>query len=133
LFVCVGARTFEEPPTGLIPWFSKVEGNTYTTIAASPFPLQGKPTQAQDVAARRLFNHVWADPLSMSRATHGKAAIATCDADGGGVVDELVLRLDGPVELGGVMGEHEPSIEGLIPDARAKASRTDRVVLLRLE
>ena len=44
--------TFEESPTGLIPWFSKTEGNTYATIAASPFPLQGKPTQAQDVARR---------------------------------------------------------------------------------
>ena len=44
--------TFEEPPTGLIPWFSKTKGNTYATIAASPFPLQGKPTQAQDVARR---------------------------------------------------------------------------------
>jgi len=44
--------TFEEPPTGLIPWFSKTEGNTYATIIASPFPLQGKPTQAQDVARR---------------------------------------------------------------------------------
>ena len=42
--------TFEEPPTGLIPWFSKTKGNTYATIAASPFPLQEKPTQAQDVA-----------------------------------------------------------------------------------
>ena len=42
--------TFEEPSTGLIHWFSKTEGNTYATIAASPFPLQGKPTQAQDVA-----------------------------------------------------------------------------------
>ena len=45
-------RTFEEHPTGLIPWFSKTEGKTYATIAASPFPLQGKPTQAQDVARR---------------------------------------------------------------------------------
>ena len=44
--------TFEEPPTGLIPWFSKTEGNTYATIAASPFPLHRKPTQAQDVARR---------------------------------------------------------------------------------
>ena len=44
--------TFEEPPTGLIPWFSKTEGNTYATIAASPSPLRGKPTQAQDVARR---------------------------------------------------------------------------------
>jgi len=41
--------TFEDPPTGLIPWFSKTEVNTYATIAASHFPLQGKPTQAQDV------------------------------------------------------------------------------------
>ena len=41
--------TFEEPPTGLIPWFSKTEGNTYATIAASPSPLRGKPTQAEDV------------------------------------------------------------------------------------
>ena len=30
--------------------FSKTGGSTYATIAASPFPLQGKPTQAQDVA-----------------------------------------------------------------------------------
>ena len=44
--------TFEEPPTGLIPWFSKTEGNTYATIATSPFPLQGKPTQAQYIARR---------------------------------------------------------------------------------
>ena len=36
----------------MIPWFSKTEGNTYATIATSPFPLQGKPTQAQDVARR---------------------------------------------------------------------------------
>ena len=42
--------TWAWAPTGLIPWFSKTEGNTYATIAASPFPLQGKPTQAQDVA-----------------------------------------------------------------------------------
>ena len=53
LYLFVKVRgTFEEPPTGLIPWFSKTEGNTYATIAASPFPLQGKPTQAQDVARR---------------------------------------------------------------------------------
>ena len=43
---------FKEPPTGLIPWFSKTEGNTYATIDASPSPLQGKPTQDQDVASR---------------------------------------------------------------------------------
>ena len=42
----------EEPATGLIPSFSKTEGNTYATIAASPSPLRGKPTLAQDVARR---------------------------------------------------------------------------------
>ena len=36
----------------MIPWFSKTKGNTYATIAASPSPLRGKPTQAQDVARR---------------------------------------------------------------------------------
>ena len=36
----------------MIPWFSKTEGNTYATIVASPFPLQGKPTQAQKVVRR---------------------------------------------------------------------------------
>ena len=36
----------------MISWFSKTEGNTYATIVASPFPLQGKLTQAQDVARR---------------------------------------------------------------------------------
>ena len=54
-------ETFEEPPNGLIPSFSKTKGNTYATIVASPFPLQGKPMQAQDVAgaivARRLHNN----------------------------------------------------------------------------
>ena len=54
LFVCA---TCEEPPTGLIPWFSKTEANTYATIVASSFPLQGKPTQAQDVAICRCRHH----------------------------------------------------------------------------
>ena len=50
LLVCEGAYIGDllVPPTGLIPWFL-TEGNTYATIAASPFPLQGKPMQAQDV------------------------------------------------------------------------------------
>ena len=29
----------------------KTEGNTYATLAASPSPLRGKPTQAQDIAS----------------------------------------------------------------------------------
>ena len=51
-FVCLCrfVGLVEEPPTGLIPWFSKIERNTYATIAASPSPLRGKPMQAQYVA-----------------------------------------------------------------------------------
>ena len=37
--------TFEEPPTALIPWFSKTEGNTYATLLHHPFLFKGKPTQ----------------------------------------------------------------------------------------
>ena len=39
-------------PTGLIPWVSKTEGNTYATLLHHPFPFQGKPTHAQEVARR---------------------------------------------------------------------------------
>ena len=39
LFVQVRG-TFEEPPTGLIPWFSKTEGNTYATLLHHPFLFQ---------------------------------------------------------------------------------------------
>ena len=44
--------TFEEPPTGLIPWFSKLREILTLHFAASPSPLRGKPTQAQDIARR---------------------------------------------------------------------------------
>ena len=37
--------TLEEPPTGLIPWFSKTERNTYATLLHHPFLFKGKPTQ----------------------------------------------------------------------------------------
>ena len=33
------------PPTGLIPWFSKTEGNTYATLLHHPFLFKGKPMQ----------------------------------------------------------------------------------------
>ena len=33
------------PPTGLIPWFSKTEGNTYAALLHHPFLFKGKPTQ----------------------------------------------------------------------------------------
>ena len=44
--------TFEEPPTGLIPWFSKTEGNTCATLLHHPFLFKGKPMLAQEVARR---------------------------------------------------------------------------------
>ena len=33
------------PPTGLIPWFSKTEENTYATLLHHPFLFKGKATQ----------------------------------------------------------------------------------------
>ena len=44
--------TFEESPIGLIPWFSKLREILTLHFAASPSPLRGKPTLAQDVARR---------------------------------------------------------------------------------
>ena len=46
----------------------KTEGNTYATIAASPFPLQGKLMQAQDVA-RRISGAVAGEIYAKSRHT----------------------------------------------------------------
>ena len=37
--------TFEEPPTGLIPWFLETEGNTYATLLHHPLLFKGKPTK----------------------------------------------------------------------------------------
>ena len=42
------------PPTGLIPWFSKTEGNTYATLLHHPFLFKGKPTHAQEVALLKM-------------------------------------------------------------------------------
>ena len=59
--------------------------------------------------------------------------IGTGDANGRGVVGELVLWLHHPVVLGGVAGEHESFGEGLLPDARAEACRPDSAALLHLQ
>ena len=47
--------TFEEPPTGLIPWFSKTEGNTYATLLYHPFLFKGKPTQCSRGSKKDLW------------------------------------------------------------------------------
>ena len=51
------------PPTGLIPWFSKTKGNTYTTLLHHPFLFMGKPTQCSRGSKKdfwRRFRGVYA-------------------------------------------------------------------------
>ena len=56
LFVLVrGTRAW--PPTGLIPWFSKIEGNTYATLLHHPFLFKGKPTQCSIGSKKDLWRH----------------------------------------------------------------------------
>ena len=38
------------PPTGLIPWFSKTEGNTYATLLHHPLLFGENQRNAQEVA-----------------------------------------------------------------------------------
>ena len=40
-----------EPPTGLIPWFSKTKGNTYATLLHHPSLFKGNQHSAQELAA----------------------------------------------------------------------------------
>ena len=56
------------PHTGLIPWFSKTEGNTYATLLHHPFLFKGKPMQAQE-AARRISGAVAGESTHKSRHT----------------------------------------------------------------
>ena len=42
--LCRHKATWAWSPTGLIPWFSKTEGNTYATLLHHPFLFKGKPT-----------------------------------------------------------------------------------------
>ena len=46
-YLCAGAVyvVLLGSPTGLIPWFSKTEGNTYATLLHHPFLFKGEPTQ----------------------------------------------------------------------------------------
>ena len=45
------------PPTGLIPWFSKTEGNTYATLLHHPFLFKGKPTQCSIGSKKDFGRH----------------------------------------------------------------------------
>ena len=42
--------TRAQPPTGLIPWFSKTEGNTYATLLHHPFLFGEIQRNAQEVS-----------------------------------------------------------------------------------
>ena len=56
------------PPTGLIPWFSKTEGNTYATLLHHPLLFGEIQRSAQEVAA--------AAAATRPTATTGVAALA---------------------------------------------------------
>ena len=58
----------------MIPWFSKLREILMLHFAASPSPLRGKPTQAQDVAwrtAKRDSTGYCSSPPSTSSSLHG--------------------------------------------------------------
>ena len=46
--------TRAQPPTGLISWFSKTEGNTYATLLHHPFLFKEIQRGAQEVAVASL-------------------------------------------------------------------------------
>ena len=69
------------PPTGLIPWFSKTEGNNYATLLHHPFLFKGKPTQCSRGSkknfwlrcrggSRKQVNHTKYPSQSLSLALH---------------------------------------------------------------
>ena len=48
--------TYALSPTGLIPWLSKTEGNTYATLLHHPFLFKGKPTQCSRGSKKDLWH-----------------------------------------------------------------------------
>ena len=54
--------------TGLIPWFSKTEGNIYATLLYHPFLFKGKPTHAQEVAVDDIRD---ASSMALHETLHG--------------------------------------------------------------
>src|SRR3954463_4450002 len=53
-------------PTGLIPWFSKTEGNTYATLLHHPL-LSGEIQRSAQEVARRIFGAVAGEAYARSR------------------------------------------------------------------
>ena len=48
-------------PTGLIPWFSKTEGNTYAALMHHPFLFEGKPTQCSRASKKDFLRRCRGD------------------------------------------------------------------------
>ena len=84
----------------MIPWFSKTEGNTYATIAASLFPLQGKPTHAQEVA-RSYENN---SRLKTNRSVH---FFCTVRCTKNGQIAFIYLQ---PVSVTIFLGQRSPAV-----------------------
>ena len=49
------------PPTRLIPWFSKTEGQYLRYFVASPFPLQGKTNACSRGSKKDFWRHCLGD------------------------------------------------------------------------
>ena len=48
-------------PTGLVPWFSKTEGNTYAALLHHPFFFKGKPTLCSIGSKKDSWRHCRGD------------------------------------------------------------------------
>ena len=84
------------PPTGLIPWFSKTEGNTYATLLHHPFLFKEIQRSAQEVA-RRISGAVAGESTHKSRHTKYPSQtliprITLFDTDGTGDESTLAKR-----------------------------------------
>ena len=89
-----------------------------------------KSTQLLMLRGFRLFNHVRAEPWSMSRdVSYGNALVAVRYVDGCGVVDQPIFRLHGVGIFGRVSGEREPFGEGVISNTGAETRRTQLILL----
>ena len=76
------------PSTGLIPWFSKTEGNTYATLLHHPFLFKGKPTHAQEVS-KRISGTVAGEVYTKS----SQDLISRQLAISGGVAEEIYAQI----------------------------------------
>ena len=59
-FLCRYSVTCALSPTGLMPWFSKIEGNTYATLLHHPFLFKGKTNACSRGSSEPLCDEVGA-------------------------------------------------------------------------